>query len=191
MTSPDKMVITKLDAAQRQLRTAIALWFNGGDDVSIHALAFAAYEVMHALSKRHNPYRRDLLFDTFYVKDDYRSEFNIQLKKSASFFKHANRETETQIEFNPEISELFILFAIAGRELCEHPQSQEESAYLWWLQLNKPSMLTEKGQKFVAERITTDDIDHMRRIPKSQFFYAFNEARRRGTPLGKPRLIIQ
>jgi hypothetical protein len=46
MTGADtKIVVTKLDAARRQLRTAIHLWFNDGDPVSIHALAFAAYEL--------------------------------------------------------------------------------------------------------------------------------------------------
>jgi hypothetical protein len=124
MATNTKMVISKIEAAQRRLRTAITPWFNEGDEVSIHALAFAAYEVMHAISKRLNPHRRDLLFDTLLIKDEYRSEFNIQLKKSASFFKHANRETETEIEFDPPISEMFILYALAGRELCGHPKAQ-------------------------------------------------------------------
>jgi|SRR5271166_6982401 len=84
--------VGKLDAAQRQLQTAISLWFTGGDPVSIHSLAFAAYEVIHTISKRLNPYRRDLLFDSLLIKDEYRSEFNITLKKHASFFKHANRD---------------------------------------------------------------------------------------------------
>ncbi len=191
MAPNTKMLITKIEAAQRQLRTAITLWFNEGDEISIHALAFAAYEVMHTLSKRRNPYRRDLLFDTLVIKDEYRNDFNIQLKKTASFFKHANRETETEIEFDPEISEMFILYALAGRELYGHPQSMEESAYLWWMQLNKPSMLTEKGRQFMTDRVPADVLDHLRTISKSQFFHAFQEAGRRGTPWGKPTLVIE
>ena len=191
MTPSAIKTITKIEAAQRQLRTAITLWFNEGDEVSIHALAFAAYEVMHAISKRLNPYRRDLLFDTVLIKDEYRSEFNIQLKKTASFFKHANRETETEIEFNPELSELFIFYAVAGRELCGHPQSMEESTYLWWVQINMPSRLTEKGREFVADHVPSDVLDDLRSVPKSQFFQAFQGARRRGTSFGKPRLVIE
>src|SRR5579872_5321845 len=120
MTESNRMVVTKIDAAQRQLITAITLWFNSGDEVSVHALAFAAYEVMHVLSKRRDKYRRDLLFDSVLIKDEYRSEFNKGLKKVASFFKHANHEDETEIEFDPELSEMFIMYAIAGRELCGH-----------------------------------------------------------------------
>ena len=190
MKPSTSVVITKLDAAQRQLRTAITLWFNEDDAVSIHALAFAAYEVMHAVSKRLNPYRRDLLFDSLVIKDEYRDLFNIQLKKSASFFKHANRATETEIEFDPSISEMFILYAIAGRELCKHGQSSEESAYLWWMQLNQPELLTEGGRKFVSDRIPANTLEDIRRFPKSKFYEAFMEARRAGTPWGKPRLVI-
>jgi hypothetical protein len=38
--------ISKLDAAKRQLETAITLYFNSGDWVSIHALAGAAYMII-------------------------------------------------------------------------------------------------------------------------------------------------
>ena len=37
---------TKLDAARRQLETAIALLFNDGDAISTHTLAYAAFGVL-------------------------------------------------------------------------------------------------------------------------------------------------
>ena len=37
--------VTKLEAASRQLDTAIRLFFSGGDAVSIHTLAAAAFNV--------------------------------------------------------------------------------------------------------------------------------------------------
>ena len=40
------IVIAKLDAAKRQLQTAIALFFDDGDPISIHTLACAAYDVI-------------------------------------------------------------------------------------------------------------------------------------------------
>jgi hypothetical protein len=103
--------IGKLDAARRQLGTAITLWFNDGDPVSVHALAYAAYEVVHAISKKRDPNRRDLIFDSALVKDEYRREFNAVIRKHANFFKHADKDGDSVIEFNPALSELFILFA--------------------------------------------------------------------------------
>jgi len=41
-----KQRVTKLAAAQRQLRTAIDLYFHDGDDVSIHTLVGAARKIL-------------------------------------------------------------------------------------------------------------------------------------------------
>ncbi|POS07323.1 hypothetical protein I6H08_38435 (plasmid) [Burkholderia gladioli] len=43
------MIVTKIDAARRQLITAIRLFFDGGDPVSIYSLASNAWEVVDAL----------------------------------------------------------------------------------------------------------------------------------------------
>jgi hypothetical protein len=51
--------IGKLDAARRQLQTAIALWFDERDPVAIHTLSVAAYEIVHTISKQRDPHRRD------------------------------------------------------------------------------------------------------------------------------------
>ena len=47
-----KLRLTKLDAARRQLETAVRLYFHEGDPVSTHTLAAAAYNVLRALNKR-------------------------------------------------------------------------------------------------------------------------------------------
>src|SRR2546425_12863933 len=41
---------TQLDAARRQINTAIWLWFNGADIVSVHTLAAAAHRIVLELS---------------------------------------------------------------------------------------------------------------------------------------------
>ncbi len=138
--------VDKLDAATRQLRTAITLWFNEGDPVSIHALAFAAYEVIHAVSKKRNPYRRDLLFNSLVIKDEYRSQVNIYLKKYAYFFKHADRNPDAEIEFNPELSETFILYAICGRELCGEPSSEENQTICGGCKFTTRTFSRKKGE---------------------------------------------
>src|SRR5438045_2665233 len=90
--TPEPIRISKLDAARRQLQTAISLWFNDGDPVAIHTLAAAAYEIIHAVSATRDPNRRDLLFDSLVVKDEYRREANAWFRGPANFFKHADRD---------------------------------------------------------------------------------------------------
>ena len=67
-----KLKIDKLDAARRQLRTAIRLWFNNGDPVAIHTLVSAAHEAVHTLFRRAG--FRGLMFDAPHIKEEYRSD---------------------------------------------------------------------------------------------------------------------
>lgn len=193
-TQPSVMKINKMQAACAQLRTAIRLWFSGDDPISAHALAFAAYEVIHAVSKKRDKYRRDLLFDSDLIKDEYRSDWNILLKKEAYFFKHGDRDPEGEIEFDPEKSWGFILYAICGRALAGEPQSEEESTFLWWFQIHHPDLLTDEGRKFMTDRVPIDALQQIRNVPKDRFFKAWNEAQRiarKGGPrIGTPRLTI-
>src|SRR6266446_6563741 len=98
------ITVTKLDAAKRQLRTAIELWFHDGDPVSIHALVYAAHEIIHRLFRQagHTGLLFDLDADSALPKGTdatpeelvvLRSEFPAFLKRNANFFKHAERET--------------------------------------------------------------------------------------------------
>src|ERR1700730_9274983 len=104
------MIVTKLGAARQHLATAIRLWFQNGDAVSIHTLAFAAYEVIHFISINRDKYRRDLPFDSDLIKDEHRAEFNKIIRSQANFFKHADRDPDGSIEFDRYVSEVFLLF---------------------------------------------------------------------------------
>jgi hypothetical protein len=44
--------ITKLDAAIRQLDTAITLWFTEADTISIHTLACSAHQIIHDINQQ-------------------------------------------------------------------------------------------------------------------------------------------
>lgn len=168
--------LSKLDAACRQLRTAITLWFDEGDPVSIHTLAFAAYEIFHTVSSHLDPNRRDLLFDSDWIKDEHRREWNKLIRREANFFKHGDRDPEGSIDFNPNLSESFLLFATYARRLCLKPQSEEENLFAWWIQINRPDMLTEEGRKFVADRIAADSIDEIRTLNKREFREVWHQA---------------
>lgn len=152
------------------------LWFLDGDPVSVHALVFAAYEVLHTISKKRNPYRRDLLFDSDLIRDEYRSDFNKAIKKHAYFFKHADRDPEGVIDFTVETNEWYMLFAVTARQLCGEGQSQEESTFLWWIQIHRPELLTEFGRKVVADYVPVNTLESIRRMSKRDFFEGFRDA---------------
>ena len=179
VAQPKPIIISKLDAARRQLRTAITLWFAEDDPVSIHTLVGAAYEIIHAVSKQRNPGRRDLLLDSLIIKDEYRREWAISVKQPANFFKHANKDGNDVIEFKPVASEPFILFAILGVELCGERHNDEEAAYMYWLYLHKPHLLTESGRKQFVDDVPADRLRELRSIPKKDFLRVMKVARRK------------
>jgi hypothetical protein len=107
----DPVKITKLEAARRQLEQAIELYFNGGDPVSIHTLAWAAFTVIRDVNKhRAGP---QMLVDK--ISDQMASEYGPGLKKrfrqAMTFFKHAEEDPTDELEFWPDEAEIVILDA--------------------------------------------------------------------------------
>jgi len=112
-----KEKIRKIDAAQRQLDSAITLWFQDCDTVATHTLACSAYQIIHDINQ--DKKGRDLLLDTVVIKDEFRHDFISRVKSSYNFFKHANKDPNPDgvIEFDSSLTELFIFFSIFGLEL--------------------------------------------------------------------------
>ena len=169
--------ISKLDAARRQLKTAITLWFTEGDPVAVHALAFAAYEIYHYVSKDRDPYRRDLLLDTDYIKDEFRKDWCSVIKKNVNFFKHADRDPNDITELDPGMNEWFVLYAILGRQLCGESQTQEESDFMWWFHLHRSKYLTDTGRDFITDHLPVNVIEISRKLSKREFYELRHQAR--------------
>ena len=169
----------KIDVARRHLQTAINLWFAGGEPVSIHLLAYSAYEIIHAISKKRNPGRTELIFDSK-VTEEQRAEFNIWLKSHANFFKHANKDGDAVIDFQPALSELFLFFACYGLAQCGEAANKEELAIMYWFMIHKPHLLTDTGAKFFAEKIPIVSLEHIRSLDKREFLEAYYYVLARG-----------
>jgi hypothetical protein len=174
--------ITKFDAGRRQLRTAIELWFMNGDPVSIHALSYAAHEIIHRLFRVQGG--SDLLFDTTLVKDEYRKEFTKQLKEDANFFKHAERESNLNKtrRFKPAMNLLFIAVCITGIQRMGKPLDDIEDAFLFWLYLHFPGWFY---QGVCKHSIPVNALNQMRAMKKDGFLEAFLEVKRQLRASGK------
>ena len=166
---PEIITVTKLDAARRHLTTAIRLWFHDGDPVSIHTLSYAAYEVVHVLSRKAN--RTDkLLFDNDYIKDEFRSDFNKLIKAAPNFFKHADKDANSTLQFMPQFSEMFFLFTALGLETMGLKLGGEEKAFLIWLSIHNPQIMVDGAMKQFLEGFPVKTIDEVKLLPKPQFF---------------------
>jgi hypothetical protein len=99
--------LTKLDVVQRQLRTAIRMFFEDADTVSAYTLAAAVEGVLGGLLKKQgtpHPFRESDM-----IKKGMEREFNSILNQSQNFFKHANTDADAVHDF-PAIALEYELF---------------------------------------------------------------------------------
>lgn len=133
--------VSKLDAARRQLETVIRLYFFHCDPVSIHTLTAAAYNVIHDITARRGA-EPMLVKDTMleYVRPEHRKEFLGKISEAENFFKHADRDYEATLDFNPQMSELLIIDACSQYEKLtgEHPPLFV--IYRGWFMANYPDV---------------------------------------------------
>jgi hypothetical protein len=127
-------MITKIDAAERQLDTAIKLFFENVDHLSSYTLAAASREITDDLcdKKKSELFRSELermgdpqkVFLSFRdeieirIKDEYHKEAFRLIKKNVNFLKHANKDpNETIGEISIKELSLVIFFAIRNFNL--------------------------------------------------------------------------
>jgi hypothetical protein len=164
-------IISKFDAATRQLDTAITLWFLDGDPVSSHTLACSAYQIIHDINQQKG--WRDLLYDSLITKDEFRDDAKRLLKCHYNYFKHSDKDPDGTIEFNPSITEIYILFSLFGLELFGIKHNEIRGAFIIWHAIHNPNRLTEKGKKQYIENISPDNISKIRNSSRNDFFHSY------------------
>ena len=166
--------VTKLEAARRQLRVAISLWFQDGDEIAVHTLACAAHQIIHDINQKKGG--RDLLFDSLIFKDEYRQEAIKWLKKDMNFFKHADADPDGVTEFVPKLTELFIMMSLGGLENFGLKLAPVEAAFSHWYLIRHPEFLTEKGLRQRAQLSEAGALGEIEHLSARQFFQYYMQA---------------
>jgi hypothetical protein len=120
------VVVDKLEAARRQLETAIALFFDNGDPVSIHTLVRAAHDIIRDLNE---------CADGEPMIAEGCSDL---VRRPANYFKHADRkgDPDSFLEFKPVVnlhwmfSAVWTLEKISGEKVSSFIAIQEWFALL-------------------------------------------------------------
>jgi hypothetical protein len=85
--------VNKLEAARCQLETAISLYFDYGDELSIHTLSGAAYAILHDLNKHRGG--EDMLKDLHKtLTPEGARKFRRYINRPDNFLKHADRDPD-------------------------------------------------------------------------------------------------
>jgi hypothetical protein len=139
----EPLTITKLEAAERQLRQAIQLFFGGGDEVAVHTLTGAACEILRDLAAH-----RGILHPLGIVlplrvpaRERKRSRFYKLLTRHQNFFKPADRDPEGRVTFDPETTALFLFEATATHRSLAGYVLPETFAFEFWFILQHPDIV--------------------------------------------------
>jgi|SRR5271166_5511949 len=163
-------MITKTDAAERQLNTAIRLFFENRDTLSSYTLAAASREVTDGVikSRRSEVYQRELarVGDPLKVRLSYREEMEILTKdefyknflmldhKWQNFLKHADKDPDAEIEpFTTKQLALVILTAMMNYlRLTEH-WTTEMVTFLGWIAVAEPQLVKSTPEDAMTKAI--------------------------------------
>lgn len=142
MADPSIEKVTKVDAARRQLSTAIRLFFDRRDTISIHTLVAAAQGIMHDLLTKQAPDKGSFLKTAIVVRPDKKDEYFKLITDAQNFFKHADREpADAVLDFYPEAIEFSILDVVDMLQRYTRRHQPDAIVYLLWFVLKRPGIL--------------------------------------------------
>lgn len=146
-----KMKIHKIEAAQRQLDTAISLFFAHGDPCAVIALAAASEDVLgQYVDGEWVKGNQSNMFCRMYNNAISRGlgytskkEFSQKLvNRTKNSLKHANTEEEQYVSFNEEEMVIRLMLAVMNFQIgAAKPFSEPMSKFEAWLKDNRPHYL--------------------------------------------------
>lgn len=134
-------MITKLDAAEAQLNTAIRLFFENRDHLSSYALTVASREITDDLVEKKSSElfnsEQARLGDPTKVRLSLREELRKNSmrfsRKWQNFLKHANQDPEREMnELPPQELALNIMFACWNYRLLQNRITSEMTKFAIW-----------------------------------------------------------
>ena len=169
------MQLSKLEAARRQLETAIKLYFEYGDEVSIHALAAAAYSLIRDINEHRGgePMLKDL---HLFLSDGLAREFRKYINRPENFLKHADKDPDGVDDLEPRWTEA--LLWEASRKYCEMTGEQNKLmlTFVFWFVERQPE-LREQFEKDCASQGLANQLKSLPQLPlndRKHFFGMLN-----------------
>ena len=138
-SGPRVQYVTKLQAARRQLVTAVRLFFDDREPVSVHTLAHASWEISSCLC-RHSGVTNFLELGSKATGLQV-SEIRKLAGNYKNFFKHADRDPEAALDDFGDACNDFVLFAATMdlEFLCKGRLPTElRTFYLWFCAVYPP-----------------------------------------------------
>jgi hypothetical protein len=138
--------ISKIEGARRQILTAIRLYFNDSDIVSVHTLATAAYAITKDIcdGSESNPDSMLKMIEKT-IKPEYREtamkRLRNKMSETANFLKHAERDPNAMHDLKTEQTEVMLLLAVEQYKALTQDFCPEIRVFYWWFVINHPDSI--------------------------------------------------
>ena len=90
--------VSKLEGAERLLNTAIQLFFDAGDMLSVHVLVAGAHEVLRTLLSN-SGVAASLIKDNPTIRPEKLKEVRSQMNRTQNFLKHADKDPDSILDY--------------------------------------------------------------------------------------------
>lgn len=167
------MDISKLDAAKRQLDTAINLFFKNADVVSIHTLTAAAHQLLMDIANLEGI--KSFMKDTELIRKGKEKEYLNIVNEAENFFKHADKNPRGLLKFNPEQTEFLILDAVEMYMQLAAEAPEDMSIFRVWFFIKYPNIISDETQSKLKEQNLHYNIQHFRGMNKTEFYKIMKE----------------
>lgn len=131
------MTISKIEAAERQLKQAIRMVIQKVDPVPVHTLSCSAHQILYDLARK----RKIVSNLKDIVSNRKKREWINILNTSYNFFRHADKDIHEEIEFDPTISHFFILDATHLYQQLRHKLFYEGAIFRLWFNKKYPEFV--------------------------------------------------
>ena len=130
--------LSRRQIAERELDSAIRLLFRFNDSISAYVLAWAAYEIVGAVSRSRGIESVEQEFERSIPASELK-DWRIQRRLHYNFFKHADRDPEAAISHIPiEMVEVQIFIANLDYQGAFRTLSPIQSLYMSWFTATYP-----------------------------------------------------
>lgn len=153
----DEIVVDKLDAACRQLESAVTMFFYEWDVVSQHTLISSAHGILYDLAKRRG--LKGSIKDSPLVRPEKRAEFTKAINLPQNFFKHADRDSKTKLVFRYKVSHFYLFDALRLFVLLRGSATEKMRVFFMWFQLRYPDLLCFPSAEEELRKIREDTTD--------------------------------
>ena len=135
----ERIQVSKLEAAKRQLNVAVRLMFEGGDPVAVHTLVGAASVIISDLVEKHHP---DQSWDKFAQEANKitASEYFQVMRKPQNFLKHARDDADATLDFELKDTESVAFWAAMNLGNFGALSMEASVLQLWYLACHAPNL---------------------------------------------------